>query len=508
MIYFLWREIVMNQRLERVKQAQKKRDAFRYASAVMMWDAQTGAPKSGSESRGHVLQTFGGYAHELLVNKQMDEDLSALMQSLDTLTPIEQSNIQKLKKEYDRLMSIPKEEYMAYIKLENDAVTVWETARESSDWPAFMPYLKEMVAFKIRFAEYIDSSRPAYDVLVDEYEEGMTTELLDDFFETLRSRIVPLLQQITESDDYESQSFLKQEYAVDAQKELSNQLLDVIGFDRSKGYFRESAHPFTMGLDIHDVRLTTRYESHDVLSSIYSTIHEGGHAIYEQNVEETLMGTQAGLITSLGMHESQSRFYENYVGRSDTFIKRLLSMMRPLFPEQLEGIDDRQAYRAFNHVSPSLIRIEADELTYALHIMVRYEIEKGLINGTMNVEDLPNIWNEKMQEYLGVSPSNDAEGVLQDTHWASGLIGYFPTYALGTAYAAQFLHAMKKEVDFEGCIAQGDLTPIREWLTENIHQYGSLYTSTELIKKATKESFNPNYFCDYLEEKYKSLYHL
>jgi carboxypeptidase Taq len=285
--------------------------------------------------------------------------------------------------------------------------------------------------------------------------------------------------------------------------------LKELHYDFEAGRLDETVHPFATGLNPGDVRITTRYLPNDVVSALFGTIHECGHALYEQNISPDLIGTNLCTGTSMGIHESQSRFWENMVGRSRAFWNRYFRELQKFFPGQLDGVDTDTFFRAINHIHPSLIRIEADELTYNLHIMVRYEIEKGLINGTMRVADLPEIWNAKYKEYLGIVPPTNREGVLQDVHWSGGSFGYFPSYALGNMYAAQIFNTIQKKLpNFYELVEQGNLLPIKEFLVKEIYQYGKLLTPNEIIKKVTGEELNPNYLVSYLETKYKEVYGL
>jgi carboxypeptidase Taq len=393
--------------------------------------------------------------------------------------------------------------------LTSQAESIWEEAREKSDFAMFQPYLEKIVATNIEFVELWGYEGNRYNTLLDMYEPGITVEKLDQVFGALRERAVPLLQAIQASPNQPDRSFLEQQFDKEKQKEFSLFILKQMHYDFEAGRLDETVHPFATGLNPGDVRITTRYILNEVTASLFGTIHEGGHALYEQNISQDLIGTNLCSGTSLGIHESQSRFWENVVGRSREFWSRYYNDLQARYPGQLNEVKEEDFYRAINHIHPSLIRVEADELTYNLHIMVRYEIEKELINGTIQVSELPAVWNAKYKEYLGIVPPNDAQGVLQDVHWAGGAFGYFPSYSLGNMYAAQITNTMKKQLpNFDALIAEGNLEPIKTYLSDKIYQYGKLLTPTEVIVQVTGEELNPEYLMNYLEEKYKKIYGL
>ncbi|MGL4969872.1 MAG: carboxypeptidase M32, partial [Fusobacteriaceae bacterium] len=371
----------------------------------------------------------------------------------------------------------------------------------------FQDYLKKIFSFSKKFAHYRrKDGEDLYNIILSDYEKGMDIEKLDFFFQTLKVEIVPLLKKIKEKNlDYSK--FLAGSVPVENQKIISKFIGQYLGFDFNRGVLAESAHPFTLTVNMDDVRLTTRYIENLPLSSIFSTIHEAGHGIYEQGIDPFLKDTTLADGTSMGIHESQSRFYENIVGRSQSFWETLFPKLQIEYT-YLKNISFQDFYRGINSVQPSLIRVEADELTYSLHIMVRYEIEKGIFRGEYEIENLPQIWREKMEEYLGIAPDNDSDGVLQDVHWSCGLIGYFPSYALGNAYSLQILHAMKKELDIDNLLKKGDLEKIKEWLQKKIHIHGKCKTPEEIMLEVTGESLNPKYYTDYLKEKYTRIYNI
>lgn len=421
--------------------------------------------------------------------------------NIDEITKRE---IEILEEEIEKIKVIPSEEYKLYSELTAKAQGIWEMAREKNDFESFAPILEQIFNFNKKFIEYRGVKDDIYSEILNDYEKGMNVKKLDKFFEELKKEIVPLLKDIKENKR-DFQKKIKFQVSEFEQRLFSEEVLKYIGFDLERGVLSESAHPFTLTVNKDDVRLTTRYLEELPFSSVFSTIHEGGHGMYEQGVAEELKDTILSDGASMGIHESQSRFYENVIGRSKEFWCGVLGKSKFKY-DKLSELSLEEIYKGINEVSPSLIRVEADELTYSLHIMVRYEIEKGILSGEYLIKDLPKIWNDKMYEYLGVTPKTDSEGVLQDVHWSCGLIGYFPSYALGNVYSLQILNAMKKDINIEGALERGELKIIREWLKEKIHRYGKLKTPKEIMLSVTGEELNPVYYIEYLKNKYENIY--
>lgn len=495
------------QALEALSRLQETLAAYNHVLGVTGLDASTSAPKGSYEGRGKAMGILSRVTYDLMANPENEEMLSVLEADLDSLTTQQKREVELLRKNYDQLHRIPAEEYVEFNVLLNDAETFWEKAKLENNFDLFAPYLEKIVAFNIKFAGYYDSSKAPYDALLNEYEEGLNTQILDEFFARLRSTIVPLLEKISKAKEIDN-SFLFRSYPIDKQKQFSEYLMQVLDMDRNYCAISESEHPFTSGFNNKDVRITTHYYENAPTFSIFSTIHEGGHAIYELDCDDCYNYTMLSGGASMGIHESQSRFYENLIGRSRAFTGFIFPKLKELFPEQLDGVDAEMFYRAVNKVQPSLIRTEADELTYCLHIMVRYEIEKQLISGKLAVKDVPAAWNAMYKEYLGVDVPDDTNGCLQDVHWAGGSIGYFPSYALGSAYGPQMLHCMEQEVgEIYSDVAKGDLSKARNWLKEHIHRYSALYKPTELFERACGK-FDAKYFTDYLTKKFTELYEL
>ncbi len=485
---------------------QKKLYAFTCADSSLYLDAVTVAPKNTSEGRGVALSILAGERQKLMTCPETKALLNELAGHLDELDLVHRREVEELRRSCDQLTRIPADEYMAYSELTNRASDVWHKAKEQNDFALFCPVLQELVDYNRKFAAYYDATKKPYDALLNEYERGVNMEMLDGFFAALRGTIVPLLHKIAEKPQIDD-SFLHNYYPVDKQKAFADYIMEVMGLDRGHCGLGETEHPFTLEFNNKDVRITTNYDTHNVASSMFSVLHEGGHALYELGIRDDLQYTCLAGGVSMGVHESQSRFFENIIGRSRPFIEAIYPKVQEFFPEQLGGISAEQFYRAINKAEPSLIRTESDELTYCLHIMVRYEIEKQLIGGTLEAKDVPAEWARLYKEYLGIDVPTDREGCLQDSHWSGGSFGYFPSYALGNAYGAQMLHNMKQTVDVEGDAAKGDLKNITAWLREKVHQYGGLMVPADVVKNACGD-FDPAYYTDYLTQKYTALYQL
>ncbi len=481
--------------------------AYNHALGVLYLDATTAAPADTWEGRGKTIEILSGVVYDLTTRAE-NEGLYAYLEShWDELDDMTRRQVEVLRKEYDRSRKVPAKEYIAYSVLLNEAQGVWAKAKSNNDWESFRPVLEKIVEYNRKFALYYDPGKQPYDVLLDMYEEGMTMEKLDAFFQALRSEIVPLLNKITQAPQIDN-PFQNAEFPLQQQRELSGFLMQVLGLNRAHCGIAETEHPYTTNFNNKDVRITTHYDEHNFLSSMYSVIHEGGHALYELGADDVYNYTALQGGVSMGIHESQSRFYENIIGRSPAFIHAVYPKICQLFPQQMKDVTEQMLYRAVNRVEPSLIRIEADELTFCLHIMVRYQIEKELIGGSLEVRDVPKRWNELYQEYLGIDVPSDREGCLQDSHWSGGSIGYFPSYALGSAYGAQFLAKMRQELgDIDADVAKGDLSKVTGWLRENIHQYASFKKPAQILKDVVGE-FDSRYFIDYLKEKFSRLYDL
>lgn len=489
----------------------KKIKSYDEAVALMHWDLRTGAPRKGAEARSETIGLLSTESFKLQTSEQMGQLLQDLNnpEVLKELDEIGRRMVLNSQEDYDNSVKIPPEKFQEYAELTAHAETLWEDFKQNNDFEGFEPYLTKIVDMNQEFIDYWGSRVTRYDTLLHMYEPELSTEKLDQVFGQLRDRLVPLVDAIVASPNQPVNVLRNKTYSRERQEEFGKFLLREIGYDFDAGRVDESAHPFEITLNQGDVRITTQYLLDDVTSAIFSNLHEGGHALYEQKISPELAGTPLSQGTSMGIHESQSRFWENVIGRSRAFWERYYGKLQEHFPEQLKDVTVDDFYRAINRVENSFIRIEADELTYNLHIIIRYEIEKMIFNEGLKISDLPKVWNEKYQSYLGITPPNDSLGVLQDVHWSGGSFGYFPSYALGNMYAAQFAHTIRKEIpEFDTLIAEGNFAPIREWLTDKIYRHGKSLKPAEIIERVTGEELNPNYLADYLEQKYKAIYGL
>lgn len=497
----------VNQAVEALRKHQAVMAAYGHAMGVLYHDATTAAPSDSWEGRGQTMQVLSQITYDLETNAENGELIAYLEAHKEELDDMTRRQVEVMRKGYDQMHRIPSEEYVAYSGLMNDAQNVWQKAKNENDFASFTPYLEKIFAYNKKFAGYYNAEMAPYDALLNEYEEGLNTATLDAFFSQLRQVIVPLIAKIQAAEPIED-GFLYKHYPVEIQRKFSDYLMEVMGLDRRYCGIAETEHPYTTNFNNKDVRITTHYHADNLVSSMYSVIHEGGHALYELGTDDCYNYTNLSGGASMGLHESQSRFYENIIGRSESFVKAIFPKVKELFPEQLEGVDADMFYRAINKAEPSLIRTEADELTYCLHIMIRYEIEKQMMAGSVEVQDIPKEWNRLYKEYLGVDVPNDSQGCLQDSHWSGGMIGYFPSYALGSAYGPQLLHEMQKDLgDIWVDVEKGDLSRVTGWLKEKIHRHASFRKPGELFESVCGK-FDAKFYTDYLTEKYTKLYDL
>ena len=474
------------------------------ASALMAWDARTiGIPEKSMTARGAATGWLRGETFRRFIAPETLEAIETLESFDNELTQIERAMTRELGLRYRKIKAVPPAEYQAFMALTSEAEPVWEAAREKRDFAMILPYYEKVFEFQRKLCDWYGYKKHPYDALLDEYERGANVDMLDKFFGALRNNISPLIRDIINSG--KQPEAITGSFDIDKQRSMMPWLTGFTGFDLTRGKFGEVEHPFCISVDINDVRITTKYHKDNLLAGLYGIIHECGHAIYDQNFDENLIKYDLADGASFGIHESQSRLYENNIGRSRAFMEILLPELRNTF-EYFNDWDEEKLYKAINISKPSLIRIEADELTYSLHIMVRYELEKALITGDIKVSDLPGLWDAKYEELLGVRADDIAKGVLQDVHWSAGYVGYFPSYAVGSAYGAQFVGAMKKSVDIDAAVRKVDLTPVNDWLKANVQKFGNMYEPHELLINATGEEFNPDYYVNYLKNKYTALY--
>ncbi|MFA7127073.1 MAG: carboxypeptidase M32, partial [Bacilli bacterium] len=407
----------------------------------------------------------------------------------------------------DKTRKIPMDQYVAFQILLSKSQTIWADAKKKNNFELFKPTLQKIISFLKDYIRYLETDDcKGYNILLDEYEPGMTINDYDQFFNELKTRLVPFVKKVI-AKAANDESFLSgKTFDVDGQKQFCSYLQDVLCFDRSHGLMKESEHPFTTGSGSTDVRFTNHYYPKNLQSALFSAIHEMGHALYEQQCDSKYDGTFSTGGASLSLHESQSRFYENILGRSKAFWEQHYSVLQRQFSKELQDVSLDEFYRTINQVKASFIRTEADELTYSLHIMLRYDLEKAIFVEGLSIDDLQDKWNDLFFEYFGLVVPSVKEGLLQDIHWAGGMFGYFPTYALGSAYSAQIFHYMKKDLDFEGVIASGNTKAINEWLKTKIHQFASSRYPKDIIRQAIGEDFDVSYYIDYLISKYSCLY--
>ncbi|MDS0297669.1 carboxypeptidase M32 [Halogeometricum sp. S1BR25-6] len=476
------------------------------AAGLLSWDQQVMMPEGGTPARSQQLSTLSSLSHELLTDDEVGERLNELADA--DLTDEQAAVVREIRRKYDRAVSVPSELVEEISTASSEALPAWEEAKAEDDFSTFAPHLEKHIELKREYAEHIDPDRDPYEVLFEDFEPCLPLEQAESILEELRDTLVPMIEEIRESgDDIATDAFTKAgEYPEEDQEELCRDVLSTLGYDWERGRLDTSSHPFSSGTTF-DSRVTTRFDESDPLGSLLSTVHEFGHATYTHGLPDEHYATPLGESRDLSVHESQSRLWENHVGRSKAFWNVLLPTFKEHFPKA-EDVTVAEAYEAANQVyEDNLIRVEADELTYHLHIIVRFEIERALIAGDIDVEEVPEVWNDKYEEYLGVRPETDSEGCLQDIHWSHGNFGYFPTYSLGSVMAAQLYDAAEDDIDdLEGRIEEGDFEPLHEWLTENVHRHGARYETNDLVVGATGEDFTAEAFTDYVTEKYGDLY--
>jgi len=474
---------------------------------LLEWDSETYMPKGGLAARAEQLALIAELAHK----RQSSHRLGELLAELDgrAENPIQAANVRETRRTHDRAVKVPLQLVVRLAKATTLAKEAWGRAREESAFSIFAPHLEELLRLKRQVADHVGYQGERYDALMDEFEPGMTCAEVGEIFASLRQPLAEFMRRLVAAKRQPDASILKRRFPREAQERFARRMAEAIGFDFGGGRLDVSKHPFCTGVGAGDVRLTTRYDENFFNGAIFGVLHEAGHGMYEQGLDPAHSFTPAGQSTSLGIHESQSRMWENLVGRSLPFWERFFPECQAAFPEALGGVPLGAFHGAINKVQPSLVRVEADEVTYTLHIILRFELERAMIDGTLAVKDVPEAWNAKARELLGIVPARDAEGCLQDIHWSLGVFGYFPTYALGNLYAAQFFAAARRDVpDLIERIRRGDLAALREWLRVNIHRHGQLYRPGELVRRVTSKALSTEPFMSYLREKYSGIYGL
>ncbi len=496
---------MLQNKLDSFKEAMRRVADINYSSAVLQWDQEVYMPEYGSAARARQLATLAGIAHRESTSAELGTLMNELLAS-DDIKDKDRRNLLEAKRNYDEKLKYPEEFVVKMSRTVSEAFNAWQDARKKNDFNSYAPFLEKLVELKWQECELLGYGAHPYDALIDQYEHGTTKADLDKLFDDVKTRLVPFVRTILEQDKPDD-AFLYKHYNKDVQWNYGLKLLKQMGYDFKSGRQDISTHPFTTNFSARDVRVTTRISENDLGEMIWSCIHEGGHALYEQGLPDEDYGLPSGEYLSLGIHESQSRLWENNVGRSYDFWEHNYPALQDLYPENLSKVGVEEFYKAINKVQASLIRTSADELTYHMHVLIRYEIETLLMEKQITVKDLPHYWNSKYKEYLGIDVPDDTKGVLQDVHWSHGSFGYFPTYSIGSFYAAQFFNkAMEDIPGLKSDIRSGNLMNLKKWLNQNIHVYGRQYTADELCLKVTGESLNLNHFLNYARFKYEGLY--
>ncbi len=491
--------------IEELKKRLKEIAHLEVIRSLLFWDQEVNVPPKGADIRAAAIAELSGIIHEKFIALDEDGLLTKLEKQFESkkLKGKEAVIVAETWRSFARQKKLPKAFVQELAAVESKAQSVWAEARKQNDFKLFLPWLEKIVALKQKEAKLVGYKNSPYDALLDVYEPGMTTQEIVTIFDDLKDFLIPFIKKVRAKEAKVNLSKTKGKFSLDKQATFNAFIAKSIGFDFAAGRLDTSTHPFTSGSHPGDVRITTRYREDDLVYSLGSTIHEAGHGLYEQGLPLEHFGTPLAEAISLGIHESQSRMWENQIGKSLEFWKHFYPTLQKEFPVPFKKLPLAEFYKIINEVRPSLIRTEADEVTYNLHIIARFEIEKELIEGSVEAKDLPAIWRAKMKDYFGIEVPSDSLGVLQDVHWSAGLIGYFPTYSLGNLYAAQFYQAMNTTLpNLKKLITSGKFVEINAWLRTHIHSRGKLYKASELVKKVTGEPLNSRHFIQYLEEKY------
>ncbi|MBP5152781.1 MAG: carboxypeptidase M32 [Lachnospiraceae bacterium] len=480
-----------------------------HATTLLYWDMETLMPKAGFKNHSDALAYLSTENFKRSTSDKMGEFLEKLSakEEFDALDSDWKYIVSEMKKDYDRDKRVPADFYNSFIVAQNEAGVAWQDAKAKNDFSIFAPHLEKMVEMTRQMMAYRAPGKEVYDALLDDYEEGMDSATYDRIFGEFKKGLLPLIDKILAAKPFDDTKF-KKKYDIPAQKKVEKFLLEYIGFSFEKGSTGETEHPFTLNLNSKDVRVSNHFRENDAVDPMFSAIHEGGHAIFEQNVAEKLDDTVGGSCRYMGLHESQSRFYENVLGRNINFWKPIYSKLQEINPDYSD-ITLEEFYRHINSVKNSLIRTQADEVTYGLHVIVRYEIEKEIFRNNVPVSELPALWNKKMEEYLHITPPTDSEGILQDMHWSDGSFGYFPTYLLGTIYDGMYIEAVEKDLGpIDTILAEGRIKDITKWLNEKIHKYGSTRKPREVIQAVCGREVSAEPILKYFTDKYTEIYNL
>lgn len=480
------------------------------AASVLGWDREVNMPEGGARARARQLGTLSTMAHSMFIDEKVGEWLEKLAPFEKSLDPDsdEASMIRVLRRDYEKQKRVPSELVGEMARAASMGQQTWEKARKESNFALFKPNLQELIGLRIQWANCFDYEDSIYDPMLDDFEPGLTTAQVNAIFDEYRPKVVELVAAISDRQDRVDASCLEGDFDVDKQRELGIEALKLIGFDFNRARQDRSVHPFTVHFSCDDVRITTRFDRKDVFSSLSSSIHEGGHGLYELGVSPSLDDTLLGEGASMTLHESQSRLFENLVGRSRPFWNYFYPRLQSYFPH-FQNVPLETFYKAINQVRPSFIRVDADEVTYGLHIMLRFELEQALVTGQLAVDDLPDAWNAKMQSYLGVTPPNDALGVLQDVHWSGGMLGYFPDYLLGSMLSVQIFNKAKEALpDLDRQIESGRVGDLLDWLRTNVHRSGRKYTLAEMTERIFGGPLSSGPYFEYLSTRYGEIYGL
>ncbi len=501
----------MGKNLERLIAYLHRPMDLNYAGAVLGWDQQVNLPPQSVEARADQLSTLSEIIHELSTSDEARKLLEAAEAEVAgcDYDSDEASMVRVARRRFDQLVKLPGDFVVRETQSTAKAYAAWAQARAESNFALFQPHLEAVVALQKERAGYLGYTDHPYDALLDQYEPGMKTAQVEKLFDELKAGLVPFVHAIVEAEPVDDSFFEEREYDLSRQWDFTVMLLTDIGYDFQRGRQDKAPHPFTTNFSSQDVRVTTRLIKNRPQSAFFSSLHEGGHALYEQGVNPKFDRTALAGGATMGLHESQSRTWENQVGRSRAFWQHYYPIMRAFFPEQMRDVPFERFYRGINKVKPDLIRVEADEVTYNLHIFVRFEMEKDLITGALNVADVPDAWNAKYQAYLGITPPNDAQGCLQDVHWSGGMIGYFPTYALGNLISAQlYAQAQKDLPGLDEGFARAEFAPLLDWTREKVHRHGAKFTAAELLQRELGQTIQAQPLLDYVKERYGDIYGL
>ena len=496
-------------KLEELKELLKELQDLSTACILLDWDLKTETPKYGVDAVVSSLTALSTKQFELSVSERMENLVYRLNEpdEYEQLDAVWQKAVRRMKKDFDENKRIPVEFYSEYVENRAKAEAVWQEAKQKNDFAMFAPYLEKNIANAIQIQKYVHPDQEPYAAMLDEFEKGMDEATIDRIFGELKEELVPFVKEILSRPEPDDSKFYGN-FDINKQRELSRFLLEYIGFDFERGGIGESEHPFTTGTHRNDVRITNHYLEHDILSGIFSIIHEGGHGLFMQGPDEVYDLTPFADCGYMGLHESQSRIWENVLGRNIHFWKPIYHKVQELFPEY-KNISLEEFYTEINHIRNGFIRCDSDEVTYCFHIILRYELEKELISGRLKVADLPQAWNAKMKEYLGIVPETDTLGVLQDTHWSGGMFGYFPSYLLGSVYDGMFLETMKQELgDIDALLEEGRAREITAWLHEKIHRFGGFREPKEVLMKVCGKEADAKPLIRYFKEKYTEVYNL